>query len=571
MANQIDNFLGFFTETSSVKTPPKLKVTSSPSSSPSLPFFFTFTMEVVIGAAVVIVIAAGVVKLWRFLTSSSTSVRNPSSKSLKKMEIAMDKKVEAVVSAMTKTLEELSSSVGRDLQEFKQTFRQENDLFNRSLDHEVARVEAGFDSKLAELTRDFSRRIERCELKGPDNLLPVVRDHVDTRIGHLSRIMDENEKKLSEKFKADDGKNRVIFDNIHKLISGLNHEHAFLRQEVEEYFFRLDELNKEISRQNTEILQISQQSRAHFSSSPVGQLNATNGGGLNNTSGSPAAGPIILHSGGGNVPMPKFNSKLDTAETFLLELESYMKRRRYPEEDWVVCLSPVFNQDESQTLWWKRSKLFIKTWMEFKENFMAMYGCRENKHFSMEQLLRRRQRQDEPFQKFAFEMDLQYRKVNGINYDVGKEEVLSFISERSLPSIKAHLLGCGAKDIYELVRFAEKVEIPLGQGKDNRERRGNDGKTGLTQPTTTTPTSPSSPSVRSQTFVRRGTITCYNCGKLGHSQRDCRSPRRNTPSTNYSQEIREEDTPVNGGGGGSGDTTPTRDHTQQGNGREDRQ
>jgi hypothetical protein len=120
--------------------------------------------------------------------------------------------------------------------------------------------------------------------------------------------------------------------------------------------------------------------------------------------------PIIFQSGG-SVPMPKFNPKLETAEHFLSELEVYMRRKRSPPENWTLMLSPIFNQDSDQSLWWKRARMVAKSWETFKQHFRAFYWSDSDKCSALEKLLLRRQRDNESFQTFAFEMDLMYRKI----------------------------------------------------------------------------------------------------------------------------------------------------------------
>jgi len=84
-------------------------------------------------------------------------------------------------------------------------------------------------------------------------------------------------------------------------------------------------------------------------------------------------GPIIYQAAS-NIPTPKFDPKLETAEYFIDEVEVYMRRKRIPQEDWVIMLSQVFNQDSEQSIWWKRAKMVAKTWDDFKSHFNNSMG-----------------------------------------------------------------------------------------------------------------------------------------------------------------------------------------------------
>jgi len=104
-----------------------------------------------------------------------------------------------------------------------------------------------------------------------------------------------------------------------------------------------------------------------------------------------------------------------------------------------------------------------KTWDDFKSHFNSFYGSDVNKHSTIEKLLNCRQCQEESFQRFAFEMDFMFRKVYGIEESENSRDILSFISERALPSLKPHLLGCSATTLYELVQFGAKLEPSKGR------------------------------------------------------------------------------------------------------------
>jgi hypothetical protein len=120
--------------------------------------------------------------------------------------------------------------------------------------------------------------------------------------------------------------------------------------------------------------------------------------------------PIIFQTGS-SIPAPIFNPKLETADNFIRELEMYLRRKRIPYEDWTLMLSPIFNKDVDQALWWKRAKMVAHDWETFKKHFLSFYGSESEKNNTLEKLLLRRQTVHESFQKFAFEMDLMYRKV----------------------------------------------------------------------------------------------------------------------------------------------------------------
>jgi hypothetical protein len=243
--------------------------------------------------------------------------------------------------------------------------------------------------------------------------------------------------------------------------------------------------------------------------------------------------PIIFQSGG-NVPAPTFNPKLETAGNFIRELELYLRRKRIPYEDWTLMLSPIFNKDLEQALWWKRAKMVAHDWESFKKHFLGFYGSESEKNSTLEKLLLRRQSEQESFQKFAFEMDLMYRKVYNMDTENNTPEILSFISERALPTLKPHLLAYHAKDLYELVLYGSKIETPykkapepkrLNEAHSNpkwNNKPYNKVVSGDTEkPPQLSKVSQVSNAKSSDTVPQKVTEFCKKCRKVGHWTPDC--------------------------------------------------
>lgn len=159
-----------------------------------------------------------------------------------------------------------------------------------------------------------------------------------------------------------------------------------------------------------------------------------------------------------NIQPPKFNPDHNTADFFLEELNEYFEYSGVAPEDRLCHLISVFSKEKELNLWWQRTKLQVSNWDEFCDHFMKMYGSTSDYTASLEKLLRRRQQQNESFRTFALEMELAYRKLHRDNNPEINKTIIDFISERALPSLKPHLLGCHAQDIYELIQFAQKLE-----------------------------------------------------------------------------------------------------------------
>ncbi|OXA42472.1 Activity-regulated cytoskeleton-associated protein [Folsomia candida] len=173
----------------------------------------------------------------------------------------------------------------------------------------------------------------------------------------------------------------------------------------------------------------------------------------------PATAPnTVIYQSVGNIPIPKFRPYLETPENFLKEVELYMKRKRVMPEDWILMLPSVFKQDKHQSLWWQSTKLVVNSWDDFKSEFLQMYGSEMDKHQSVERLLNRRQKKNEPFNKFALEMNMIYRKIFKIDQSSHDTQIIQFVAERALPHIQTALLSCRAKNLVELINFGKIFE-----------------------------------------------------------------------------------------------------------------
>jgi hypothetical protein len=107
---------------------------------------------------------------------------------------------------------------------------------------------------------------------------------------------------------------------------------------------------------------------------------------------------------------------------------------------------------------------------------LSFYGSESEKNNTLEKLLLRRQTVHESFQKFAFEMDLMFRKVYNLDTESNTPMIMYFMSERALPNLKPHLLEYSAKTFmiwYSMVVRLRFLRSPnLLKTKRNRSVPG---------------------------------------------------------------------------------------------------
>ena len=168
--------------------------------------------------------------------------------------------------------------------------------------------------------------------------------------------------------------------------------------------------------------------------------------------------PYIIHSQA-NVPIPMFNPNIDDATQFISEVETYMQQKRIPTGEWLTQLNTVFQKNDKQLLWWKRTKFVISTWDEFCSNFKQFYGTEGDRDKALSNLVLKTQKPNESFETFALETELQYLRLFPEKKSKPKD-ALEFISERALPHLKPHLLGANCANIYDLIKFGNKIDKP---------------------------------------------------------------------------------------------------------------
>jgi hypothetical protein len=130
-------------------------------------------------------------------------------------------------------------------------------------------------------------------------------------------------------------------------------------------------------------------------------------------------------------------------------------------------------------------------------------------------------------------MDLMYKKVYNLSSDVNVKEVLTFISERALPTLKPHLFAYQAKDLYELVLYGSKIDAKADikktfsgskwGNKENPNNKENSPKPVISEPKVVEkPLNHSWKQVEgSQEFPKP--LKCTVCSKFGHSAENCTS------------------------------------------------
>jgi hypothetical protein len=254
----------------------------------------------------------------------------------------------------------------------------------------------------------------------------------------------------------------------------------------------------------------------------------------------------------GHIPPPKFNQDLETASNFLHELELYFKQKKVHQDERLLHLSSIFKGNDELELWWLRTKLIVGNWEGFIDHFTQMFGSLSDKASALERLYSRRQKEGEPFQKFALEMELQYLKVNGSESVDGDEKIIiNFISERALPAIRSHLLSANASSIYDLIQLARKIELSHPAPVPN-----NSISSPTQKPVSNEPKPTQTPRNKFNGTNARKPFRCNNCNGIFYNFHDitsCTKPNAREAHTPQSQSSNPKNTNI-------GSTPKTKSH-----------
>jgi Mn-containing catalase len=132
---------------------------------------------------------------------------------------------------------------------------------------------------------------------------------------------------------------------------------------------------------------------------------------------------------------------------------------------------------------------------------------------------------------------LRRQRVHNLSSDLNVKEVLSFISERALPTLKPHLHAYQAKDLYELKLYGSKIELPQSAKPDAKKtfsgskwgsKESPNSKETSPKPVVSEPKAMEKPPYMTSKKVEENNespkpIKCTFCTRYGHTADNCRS------------------------------------------------
>jgi len=111
-----------------------------------------------------------------------------------------------------------------------------------------------------------------------------------------------------------------------------------------------------------------------------------------------------IHPIGGQIPVPTYDPNMMTANSYLLEVERYFQSQGFTDDQRLYLVNSIVSTDVQAWLQHVKRQNPNLDWDEFKKQFCDKYDTWFHKHQRMTKLQTRRQRDDENFESYIWEI-----------------------------------------------------------------------------------------------------------------------------------------------------------------------
>ena len=227
--------------------------------------------------------------------------------------------------------------------------------------------------------------------------------------------------------------------------------------------------------------------------------------------------------------VPPYDPKTMTADSFLDELEFHMRRKNLSDIDRLGHLHEIMNEGKATKDWWKRSRAIVKSWPHFLSAFRDFFGATFNIEEAREKLYNKVQGDKESFASYAFNTDLQYRRVFPEATDA---DAINFLIRHSKPTLRSSLLASqlSLKTFDDLVALGIQQEHALGtythSKPDPVSHKQNSGSSSTKSSDKTKSNNNNNLSAKKHSYTNNGSPSsgkrhCTFCDKPGHTKDMC--------------------------------------------------
>ena len=109
---------------------------------------------------------------------------------------------------------------------------------------------------------------------------------------------------------------------------------------------------------------------------------------------------------------PVYNCNFMTPEGFLAVVEENLTWRNVQPDKWLLLVPRLFPSDSDHQKWFYAIKSTLTDWTGFKNQFLAYEKGDSNKDSLYEQLFASRQKYEDAFESYAWDIFTLYRKID---------------------------------------------------------------------------------------------------------------------------------------------------------------
>jgi hypothetical protein len=165
---------------------------------------------------------------------------------------------------------------------------------------------------------------------------------------------------------------------------------------------------------------------------------------------SPRAIVVVVAS---SLTLPVYDSKSMSPEHFLSEIEDFLIMKGTPKAQWHLLVGRMFPTGDL-TQWWSSIKKQTHSWTTFRIKFLAYEKCEVNEDMQYQALFTKRQRFDEAFESFAWDIR---RMAFKLQAGIDEASIVDRILNACLPELSTALTHYQCKTVEDLVRRARQV------------------------------------------------------------------------------------------------------------------
>jgi len=160
--------------------------------------------------------------------------------------------------------------------------------------------------------------------------------------------------------------------------------------------------------------------------------------------------------------VPEYSNNYITPQSYLSEIEQLFTWRNAHPDSWIMFVPKFFDPDSDLSRWWSATRTTAKSWDQFKAEFLRYESNNLSYDSLCEKLFLRKQRLDEPFESFAWDIYSDFLKIDP---KINQKTVIDRILHACLPEISV-LVQRTVASVADLVIHAREVIADL-----NRVRR----------------------------------------------------------------------------------------------------